>query len=335
MIDKVIYFNKDIRNVTSLYYEVMLSALRKNNVELQEYQDLNFDSNGTKGKTTYVIVTQVMDCVRLYLRGYRNFIYWFQGIEPEEHFLMNQSRLKFRINSWLEKFVLKVCEYKIGVSKYQFEHYNKKYSLHLSEDNYFVMPCFNTRLNEEGFTIRGKYEHNTFCYAGGMQAWQGVDYIFKMFSELETKYQENLFLKIFTKDLEATKELLSQYPIKNYTVQSVTPEELDKEMSKCKFGFILREDNIINNVATPTKLSAYLANGVIPIYTSSIRSYKDLADKFSYLCCLDGIDDIEPVERMIERDCNADDILSEYKKIFATYYSVENYIEGMKEFFSK
>lgn len=335
MIKKVIYFKKDIRNVTSLYYEVMLAALKKNNVELIEREGLDVGKFDIQDGTTYILVTQLTDCVKLYFKGYRKFIFWFQGIEPEEHFLMNKSRIKYYARSWMEKLVIKRCEYRIGISKYLFEHYNKKYHLHLKEKDYFIMPCFNTRLNRDSFRIEGKYSNNVFCYAGGMQAWQGVEHVFNIYSQIEDGHPEDVKLKIFTKDMEATKDLLTKYKIKNYSVQSVPQEELDQAMAGCKYGFIIREDNIINNVATPTKLSAYLANGVIPIYTSAIKSYKDLASKYSYMCCLEDIDDAAQVEKFMSKDCQMKDILNEYEKIFNDYYSVEKYIAEMAHYFSK
>ena len=51
-------------------------------------------------------------------------------------------------------------------------------------------------------------------------------------------------------------------------IESVSPEQLDGYYQKCHYGFILREDVLVNNVACPTKLVEYLYYGIVPIVLS-------------------------------------------------------------------
>ncbi len=335
MIEKVVYFyEKRVRNVTALYYKIVLSALEKNNVEIIpvpecEKKYVNFP------KSTYFYISGIKDFISLYRWGYRNFIFWFQGVEPEERYMFNHSKIKTYVFSLLEKMALKKSNYRIGVTEALFEHYRNKYKLDLPRDKYFIMPCFNTLLNPDSFKSQGKYKHNVFCYAGGLQPWQGVEHIFSIYEKIEAKYRDRVSIRIFSKELEGTKALLTHYQIKNYSIECVAEENMDKALAECKYGFIVREDNVVNNVAAPTKLSAYLANGVIPIFTSSIKAYKALSDQYSYLCCMDDMKDLQSIERIMSIDLSYDDILKEYSKIFDEYYNVDKYISNLSEYLSK
>ena len=53
-------------------------------------------------------------------------------------------------------------------------------------------------------------------------------------------------------------------------------QEVLKELRKYDFGFLLRDDNIVNNTASPIKFLEYVSNGVIPIMSDGIGDYSRL-----------------------------------------------------------
>ncbi len=62
---------------------------------------------------------------------------------------------------------------------------------------------------------------------------------------------------------------------------SVPPEELAAKLSQFEFGLILREDSIVNQVSSPTKMAEYLSHGVIPIVDSpAIGDYPTFGYQF-------------------------------------------------------
>lgn len=330
----LVYFDKDVRNVTFFYYDIILKAAAEAGFNVVS-SDWNEHSSLNRNKDTYIFVTDIYDFFKLFMKGYRNFIYWFQGIVPEEHFMLsgNRSKIKYVVNSLLEYLPLKFCRYKFFVSEYLVNHYSKKYHLSLEKGDYFIMPCFNTDMHSESFEIEHKYEKNVFCYAGGLQMWQGFDKILDFYKLIESK-RRNASLRIYSKDVENAKKLIEEHGISNYYVDCLPPEELDKELAKCKFGFILREDNIVNNVATPTKLAAYVGNGVIPIYTSSIHSYRDLAVSHKYLCCIEDCSDIDPVLALMDESQNPEDVYKDFKEVFDVYFNKDKYILAIQKYFS-
>lgn len=330
---RVYYFKEDIRNVTEYYYGIILKALRQKGAEQIMMDRCNLSTARQIPKKDYILATSLKAFIILYVTGHRNFIYWYQGITPEENFLMFKKKWRFYIYSVLEKLSLKTVKYKIGVSKYLFEHFEKKYNIIIDYDTVFVMPCFNSELNKESFFSKGKYETNTFCYAGGTQAWQGFDQIIKIYSEIE-KRRSDVFLKIFSKDLVSARQAVQKAQITNYSIDCLAQDEMDNALADCKFGFIIREDNNINNVATPTKLGTYMANGVIPVYSSTINSFKDLARDYKYLCCVDNNSDvIESISQMMDTQIEPVKVYEEYKKVFDYYYNKDQYVKDLVLFF--
>ena len=329
----VCYFKEDCRNVTEYYYNIIIDALKQRGVECKVLDKCDFKTARTISKDDYVLATTLKSFIILYLLGRRNFIYWYQGITPEEVFLMSGQKWKFYVNSFIEKLSLKTIKYKIGVSNYLFEHFEKKYKIKIDRSTVFIMPCFNSELNENSFKTPGKYEKNVFCYAGGTQAWQGFDVILRIYAEIE-KLRDDVFLKIYSKDIDSAKRMIEAINIKNYSIDCVPQSEMDNALADCKFGFIIREDSIINNVATPTKLGTYLANGVVPIFSSTIYSFRDLANKYKYLCCVENKNAVDCIIRLLNENIKEEKVKEEYKDIFSSFYSKNNYITKLGLFLS-
>lgn len=332
MINRVVYLKKDVRNVTEFYYNIIFEGLRKNGTQIMSVDNVSLLKKFDAKKTDYILVTSLYSFFLLYLKGYRNFIYWFQGITPEEVEMMFHSRLKYYVYSLWEKVALKKCRYKFFINKYQIEHYNKKYNVGLKISDGYIMPCFNTLIDTDSFSYTGKYDKNVFCYAGGIQAWQGFEDILRLYSKIEQK-DECAFLKVLSKDLQIAEELINKHGIKHYSLASVPQEQVQVELKECKFGFIIRENNIVNNVATPTKLATYIGTGIIPIFTSSIYTYRDMAEKYSYLCCIKDINDVTPIHEIMKETIDVDELRREYIKIFNDCFNVEDHINNISLFF--
>lgn len=330
----VYYFKDDMRNVTEFYYNVIIEALKQNGNKIKEISSCTFTSAIKLPRNSYFLATTLKEFIILYLTGHHNYIYWYQGIGPEEVYMMKESKIRYWIDSSIERLSLKKVRYKIGVSKYLFNHFEEKYKISIDPRSVFVMPCFNSVLNEKSFFSANKYEKNVFCYAGGMQPWQGFEDIVELYKRIED-IRNDVFLKVFSKDKEKAKAIIEKACLKRYSIDCVPQEQMDAELASCKFGFIIREDTVINNVATPTKLATYLGNGVIPIFSSTVWAFRDLTKHSDYLCCLDkDSHDVDKVVTFIEKTIKPESILGNYRKLFDNYYNRDKYISSMKSFLS-
>jgi hypothetical protein len=130
--------------------------------------------------------------------------------------------------------------------------------------------------------------------------------------------------------MKYAKEIASEIGINNYEVSYVKPEELPKHLAKCKYGFIIRQEDIVNNVATPTKLSTYLSCGLIPVMTEAVRDYVDLFKEKEF-AVISNENIAEAVLEFSSKTIEADAVFSEYQEIFQTYYCDEYHIERISE----
>ena len=175
---------------------------------------------------------------------------------------------------------------------------------------------------------KDKYKNNVFVYAGGTAKWQGLDAIVEAYSKIEKSIKNAKFL-FLTNDFKVAQELAEKYEIKNYEIDYVKKEDLPSKLSLCKFGFVLRDDTLINNVSTPTKLSTYLSCGVIPIFSSSILDFKKMMENKKYKIVYNSTHFLDDIKNMEVVDIN--EIINEYNDIFSSYYSNDYYVEKISK----
>ena len=319
--------------MTGYYYDIILDALELNGferVELASYKDPRMKE---LPKDAWLLTTSVKVFFILYMKGFCHFVHWFQGIVPEEDYWRTHSKLRRFIFSAFEKMAWKKITYKICVSKYQVEHYQRKYGK-VAARTYYVMPCFNSEFYKEHFHVPGKYDHNVFCYAGGIQTYQGFDAILRTYKEIEARY-EDTFLRIYTFNQDKAKQMIEAEGIKNYSLGCVPQEKVPEVLAQCKYGFIIRDNNIVNQVATPTKLCDYIGNGVIPIFTSTVRAYADIARHYAHLYCFDESNKEQVIDAALKAVVDADDLEQEYKSVMQEYFNPEKFRRELREWLKR
>ncbi len=267
------------------------------------------------------------------LHPYAKIVTWFQGLGAEEALMTKNSLLRKRLWNCVELFSMKFSWFNIYVSERMHKYYKDTYKI--KDQNFFIMPCFNKKINLNAFDYPDKYNTPSFVYAGSLDKWQCIEETLALFSLIEKNIQ-NASLTILTKDQDKAKKLVNKYSIKNYKVDFVSLADLDAELIKYKYGFLIREDHIVNNVSTPTKMNSYLANGVIPIYTNvisdftkNIKPYEDFVE----LNCCDSIADWANVifSYNMEVDKKFDIIKNKIQDLFFSYYSKEYYISELSK----
>ena len=122
-------------------------------------------------------------------------------------------------------------------------------------------------------------------------------------------------------------EILNSKGVERFELRCVPPDKVAAELADVSYGFVLREDNIVNHVATPTKLSSYMSAGVIPIYSDCLDSFANLARGLCFAVSIGESVDAESVVRSCSGVIRREDVCIEYRKVFSTYYSREYYIE--------
>lgn len=318
--------NENDSSVTGTYMNIVKQACSL-------VGDSNTILNGEKphNKSDYIISDTIQTAFRYFLYGYKNQIVWMQGVVPEESFMRRHSKLRFSVLSYMERIVLKKSKLLLLVSDDMLKHYEEKYKLSL-KDKSIIMPCFNeTEIVEDAFS-ENKYKENTFLYVGGMAKWQCFEQMAELYSQIEEADSNTMFY-VYTFDKDIAEAVIKALNIKNYKVDYAPKEELSEKIKCIKYGFVLREDCTVNNVATPTKFSNYLSNGIIPIYSDSLRSFAnvDAETQIGIVCNLDDLN--IGAKRILEHTklpINAEEMKNKCQSVFDTYYNQDRYVEAIK-----
>ena len=100
----------------------------------------------------------------------------------------------------------------------------------------------------------------------------------------------------------------------------------------------MREDTIVNQVATPTKFSNYLSNGIIPIFSRCLKSFFRISNEYGVGIPCD-IMDLDTAAQLVLADMDSEhseiELRVKYQKVFDDYYSTERYIEKISCFLNE
>jgi hypothetical protein len=197
------------------------------------------------------------------------------GAQPEELSYSNKAFLSF-IFGFFERLAFKRCDVFIHVSQQMIKHFNAKYP-GLDPVNLYV-PIFSASINVDEKLVLQRQANEArkelqifddkpvFLYSGGIQAWQKSELVVD-FSKSALDAGARVIILSMQKEYFKT-ALVNYKNNSNLLIASVKPEELSKYYLAANFGIMFRDDHVLNEVASPTKLSEYLFYGMVPILTS-------------------------------------------------------------------
>ena len=306
-----LYINYPNIVVLKTYMDVIKTSLEKNGYSC-EY----VDSLSNVSKKALIVFPMGTDAYKYYFKGFKNFILWQQGVTSEESYMRHRSFFRKKILNHIDKFAMKKARFIFYVSRELLCYYDKNSAF---EKKSYIMPCFN-ETNVYSDLLKKDYSNPSFAYVGSLDIWQCFDKTVNIFSRIQSLIPEAK-LKVLTWDCEKATRLLNESHISNFIVKTVSKEEVSKELMDTSYGFILRENNIVNNVATPTKFSSYLSCGVLPIYSSSLCDFNEHFSSIKEFCNVDDTFDADCIVEYIKTKKDNKTIEHVIHSIFETYYS--------------
>lgn len=318
----------DLNEATSYYIDIISRALLQQGEQVEKVFSLKVIS-----PTDKVITIQSKAFFRVWLKNPKQYIInWYQGIVPEEAMCMFEDSLSKYARKYLWRFLeyFSLCKAKgnIFVSEAMWRHYQHIYGY--DKSNYCIMPCFNQELDLRRFTAE-KYATPSFVYAGSLSRWQCIDRTLLLFKDIHALFPQAT-LTLLTKEKEKAISLCHKYGVKA-DIKFVASSELQQVLGAYKYGFIVRDDIAVNNVATPTKMNSYMAAGVIPVYSDVINDFQTVFRDLKYVVSFTGEEEALSKIKKIETsgvDCGV--IKSEYETVFGFYYSVDKYVGLLSTF---
>ena len=318
------YFSEGLSAATEFYVNMIRDALLKRGEKVSYTQNL-------KGIPMHSKILTINDkdfYIAYKFKKPSLTINWFQGITPEEISLMFDrnlyTRLKVIGRTYTERFAVRHSDFNLFVSEQMLEHYKNKYGY--SGKEHVIMPCFNSSLQDDVF-YTSRYENPSFVYAGNLAAWQCFEKTITIFKNLK-KFLPDATLSIFTFEVDKAKRILAQNGVEA-EVSNKSVIELNIELRKHKYGFIVRDDIAVNHVATPTKMANYVGAGLIPVFSNSLKAFNQNL-KSEYLISFSNEQEcVEKILEMEKKNINIEQIKGDYELMFSKYWNEKSYIEKL------
>ncbi|KAF2334161.1 glycosyltransferase family protein [Flavobacterium ginsenosidimutans] len=155
-------------------------------------------------------------------------------------------------------------------------------------------------------------------YSGGLHVWQNIDEMLDLITS-KINDQNIVYLLLVNDKTNMIKKLNERSINKRIFVDSVLPDKLKYYYNLADYGFVLRDDNVVNRVANPTKLIEYLFYNITPIV--KLQAIGDF-EKYNYY----KINKEEFLNNDLEKNLNQQN-KEVVKKIFSTYN--ENQIKAL------
>ncbi len=208
----------------------------------------------------------VGDVAKLLLKQKSVYKIWdVHGVLPEEY-VMQLNFLEAQNATAAEEFLLEKADCTLVISDAMVAHFQKKYNKvpkNIINTSVFTSDVMNNF--DEIILSKPKTEPYNVVYAGNTMAWQNVPYMKHVIGQCKQKF--NYY--IFTHDIEDfNRQNSTEIMPKTFKIDSVPIEKVFETYKICHFGFALRDDTPVNNVATPTKIIEYIQFGIIPVFKS-------------------------------------------------------------------
>lgn len=219
------------------------------------------------------------------------------GVGPEEYAFSTSDpdrRMIAQLESE-EKAVLQLADEVICVSRAMQEHYREKYEIKCEQ--WSVVPCATNeaaswnvqdraRLRQQ-LKVEGRF---VFVYAGSYRKYQMADEMVTLFEAIKQDLSEAYFL-ILTGDRDRFARVASArgLAVDDYSIFSLSHEQVLQTLPVADVGFLLRADSPVNRVASPTKFAEYCICGVPVLLTPYVGDYSRVVDNEMIGCCLEGL----------------------------------------------
>lgn len=130
-------------------------------------------------------------------------------------------------------------------------------------------------LHEVRISENLKEEDFVVSYVGATQAWQSAEELVRVIDLIGSKYPKAKFLLLTNGEFKELSQLDEN--VRNRIIKKTVPhKEMPYYLAMTNVGIVIRDDNMVNRVAAPTKIAEYITNGVAILYKGHIGVIDDL-----------------------------------------------------------
>jgi hypothetical protein len=185
----------------------------------------------------------------------------------------------------------KTCDSAIFVSESLFKIFQKN----IRHENYKIIPCpvsekffyFNSKLrsvSRKEYNI--KDNDKVYLYSGSMVAYQSLNEQYDFYKKLLFNPQNIIF--IITSEPGKAKQIFKDLKSKRLFILNATFENINSFYNLADFAILLRENKLLNQVASPTKFGEYCLSGLPVIMNDTVDQAIFVAKEIgNYISILD------------------------------------------------
>jgi len=222
----------------------------------------------------YIYIRNVIDFIILFpFSVFRKIktIYDFRGLICFESYSRNNNPIKF-IFLYLLEFIAYLFSNRIQVVSHALR--NKLKTIFLFRRKVKIIPCLVFKSNKRSDRCS---ETIKFVYVGGLSSWQKIEKILSIMTYLNSSI--DCFFTFITPQHKELKQKIDKNKLINYELLSGDNKYVQEKLLNQDFGFLIRDDLVLNHISSPIKFLEYTSNGVVPIVTPFIGDYsKDVED---------------------------------------------------------
>lgn len=226
------------------------------------------------------------------------FIFDMRGLLPEETVdvgKIKEQSYKFHLLKIVEKILIERANTVITVSE-KF----KEYIL----NNFKAKKVINTN-NPTDFKMYKKNiikeDRINFIYSGSNQIWHLPEKTIKLFSQIENKLKNKVYLYFCINNQSGIEELFIKYnvPKSAYEINTVPFSEMPSYYSKSQIAFCLIKESFSKSVCFPVKFSEYIASNHYVICNKNIGDLEEIIEKHKCGLILNDINSKNSVDKIV------------------------------------
>jgi glycosyltransferase involved in cell wall biosynthesis len=209
------------------------------------------------------------------------FVFDVHGNTPEEERMggAHPNRISAMVE-W-ENRVFASTDLNVFVSEAMCVYYRGKYDINsLCE----IIPCCvsdeSFHRDEISIPLDISPQRTVLTYLGTMAPWQGGEEMIRLFADLQRRSPDLFYLLLVPEgDHEKFRTTMARHGLAEEAVRLVESpfDQVNQYLSQTNVGFMLRRDDPVNKVSSPTKFGEYLAAGCPVVMTDGIGDYSHLS----------------------------------------------------------
>jgi glycosyltransferase involved in cell wall biosynthesis len=204
----------------------------------------------------------------------------------------------------LERRAVLESDFRLAVSNELVKYWEREFGYSAKE--HVVIPC---TLNSEVFLrnnpvvkktgirneIGARKDDTLIVYSGSSAEWQSLSSLDQTLGKLLER-QKNIFVVLLCKNGSEPFEIQKNFAgrVKQMWVR---PDEVSIILDACDYGWLVREESVTNQVASPVKFAEYLFSGLKVIISEHIGDYSEfvIEHKAGFLFREDVMPELIPV----------------------------------------